>query len=320
MILPMLATPGTHVPVGEEWVHEVKWDGVRMLAEVPAPSDGTANAVRLTTRNGNDATRAWPEIAADVGRSTGSGDRGWHDLVVDGEVIALNASGRPDFRRLAERMHIRDVRKAARLAAVDPATYLVFDLIRLGGRDVTGLPWSERRALLESLDLGGWQVPAVYDDGPLLHRVTREQGLEGTVSKRRAALYRPGERSRDWVKLAHRSRGSYVVGGWRPQVGTLDRLAALLVGEVTPAGLAYRGRVGSGIGAKASRMLREMLTEAPTSPFADEVPREDATGCHWVEPLLVVDVESHGLGYDRLRQPAFVGVRADLSPTDLEER
>lgn len=321
MILPMLATPGTHVPVGEEWVHEVKWDGVRMLGDVtraaapaatPAGGEHVSGeyAVRLTTRNGNDATRAWPEIA---GRGPG------RDVLVDGEVIALNAAGRPDFRRLAERMHIRDGRRAARLAAADPATYLVFDLLRLDGRDVTGLGWTERRALLESLDLGSWQVPAVYDDGALLHRVTRDQGLEGTVSKRRGSLYRPGQRSRDWVKLAHRHRASYVVGGWRPQVGTQDRLAALLVGEVTAEGLAYRGRVGSGIGAKASRMLRALLTDAAASPFVDDVPKEDAVGSHWVEPLVVVDVETHGVGYDRLRQPAYVGVRTDIAPADLEE-
>lgn len=312
MILPMLATPGTHVPVGEEWVHEVKWDGVRMLADL-----GAGDGVRLTTRNGNDATRAWPEIAGDLGGVGATGRR--RDLLVDGEVIALNASGRPDFRRLAERMHIRDVRRAARFAAADPATYLVFDLLRLDGRDLTGLPWSERRGLLESLELGGWQVPATYDDGPLLHRVTREQGLEGTVSKRRASSYRPGLRTGEWVKLAHRHRGSYVVGGWRPQVGTADRLAAVLVGEVTASGLAYRGRVGSGIGERVSRMLRDLLTEAAASPFVDEVPKQDTLGTRWVQPLVVVDVETHGVGYDRLRQPSFVGVRTDVTPADLEE-
>jgi len=303
---PMLATPGTHVESGDEWVHEIKWDGIRILADTAAPGE----RLRLWTRNENDATIAWPEIAVPPGR----------DLLVDGEVIALNDRGRPDFRELAERMHVRDARKAARHAERRPATYLVFDVLRLDGHDLMGLPWHRRRALLEELELGRWQVPDTYDDGPMLHRLTREQGLEGIVSKRRESRYYPGVRSKEWRKLPHRFRGSYVVGGWRPQVGTSDRLAAVLVGEPTPEGLAYRGRVGSGIGARESRLLRELLADAPVSPFAGGVggvPREDAVGTHWVEPLVVVDVETHGIGYERLRQPAFVGVRADLTPEEL---
>ena len=299
---PMLATAGTHVPAGDQWAHEIKWDGIRILAD----SAGGA-APRLWTRNGNDATLAWPEVALAPGR----------DLLADGELIAFNERGRPDFRELAERMHVRDARRVARHAERTPATYLVFDVLRLDGRDLMGLPWQERRAVLEGLELGPWQIPDVYDDGPMLHRLTREQGLEGIVSKLRTSRYRPGVRSRDWRKFPHRTLGSYVVGGWRPQVGTTDRLAAVLVGERTPDGLAYRGRVGSGIGARESRLLRELLEPATASPFADEVPREDASGTHWVEPLVVVDVETHGVGYDRLRQPAFVGVRADLTPEEL---
>jgi bifunctional non-homologous end joining protein LigD len=112
---------------------------------------------------------------------------------------------------------------------------------------------------------------------------------------------------------------SFVVGGWRPQEGTGDRLAALLVGEPTPAGLMYRGRVGSGIGGRQSAALSALvagLTRAG-SPFADEVPTVDARGTRWLEPVLVVDVDTHGLGYDRLRQPSFQGVRTDLNPEDL---
>ena len=110
-----------------------------------------------------------------------------------------------------------------------------------------------------------------------------------------------------------------MVGGWRPQVGTSDRLAALLVGEPTPEGLAFRGRVGSGIGPKQSRALAELLGSLvrTSSPFADEVPRVDADGTVWVEPVVVVDVDTHGVGYERLRQPSYQGVRADLSPEDL---
>jgi bifunctional non-homologous end joining protein LigD len=302
----MLATPGTHVPAGETWVHEVKWDGVRAITSVV---DGT---LRMTSRNDNAITLAWPELAASP-----LGDR---DLIVDGEIIALNDRGLPDFRTLQERMHVRKASTAARLAEKVPAIYMVFDLLRLDGRDLTGQPLEARRALLEGLGLdGSWQVPAAYDDGAMLFDATFQQGLEGVVSKRRTAAYRPGERTPHWLKFAHRHRLSYVVGGWRPQEGTSGRLAALLVGEQTPDGLVYRGRVGSGIGPKQSVALTGLVAglDRADSPFVDEVPRVDAHGTRWLEPVLVVDIDTHGRGYDRLRQPSFQGIRTDLAPEDL---
>lgn len=306
-LLPMLASPGTHVPTGEEWRHEVKWDGVRALAAIDS------SGVGLTSRNGNRITVAWPELLTPP--------TGMRDTIVDGEIIALNERGVPDFRVLADRMHVRKPATIARLAERIPVTFMVFDLLRLDGEELLGLPLSERRRRLADLDLApsGWQVPGEYDDGPMLLDATRAQGLEGIVSKRLYSTYRPGERSTRWLKFAHRHRGSYVVGGWRPQTGTSDRLASLLVGQPTPDGLLYRGRVGSGIGAKQSRLLTELLAPLTraTSPFADEVPRIDALGTAWVEPTVVVEIDSHGLGYDRLRQPSYQGVRTDLSPDDL---
>lgn len=303
----MLATKGEHVPTGAQWWHEVKWDGVRILADV------RRGAPRLLTRNGNDATLAWPDI-----KESPLGER---DLLVDGEIIALNSDGLPDFRVIAERMHVRNAQTAQRLADRIPATFMVFDILRLDGEDLTRLPLVERRERLEEITLGGsWQVPATYDDGAMLFDATLQQGLEGIVSKRRASRYTLGARSKDWQKFAHRHRFSFVVGGWRPQEGTTDRLASLLVGEPTTEGLLFRGRVGSGIGAVASRQLKQLLdgSEIATSPFADEVPRVDAAGTHWVEPLCVVDVDTHGRAPGvRLRQPSFRGVRADLDPEDL---
>ncbi len=302
---PMLATPTDRVPPGAEWVHEVKWDGVRVLVEV---RDG---GVRMTSRNDNPVTAAWPDLSRPP-----FGDR---DLLVDGEVIALNDRGIPDFRVLQHRMHVRKASEATRLAERIPATLMVFDLLRLDGDDLTGRPLEERRALLEGLELSTWQVPASYDDGEMLWEATRQQGLEGIVSKRRSSRYRFGVRSKDWLKRAHRHRGTFVVGGWRPQVGTSGRLAAVLVGEPTADGLRYRGRVGSGITGATARRLQDLLLplRAGRSPFADEVPRVDALGTTWVEPLVVVDIDTHGLGYDRLRQPSFQGVRSDLTPEDL---
>jgi bifunctional non-homologous end joining protein LigD len=304
---PMLATKGTHVPSGAEWSHEVKWDGVRILADT---RDG---ATRMWSRNANDVTPAWPEISA-----APLGDR---DVLVDGEVIALNERGIPDFRVLQDRMHTRNATTAQRLSRQIPATFMVFDLLRLDGRDLTDQPLERRREVLAGLDLTGstWQVPAAYDDGAMLHDATRQQGLEGIVSKRLSSRYTFEVRSPHWLKFAHRQRLSYVIGGWRPQEGTSDRLAAVLVGEQTPDGLLYRGRVGSGIGGKAGAMLAELLAPLARagSPFADAVPRVDARGTHWVEPRVVVDVDTHGSGYDRLRQPSYQGVRHDLDAESL---
>ncbi|HEX6151345.1 non-homologous end-joining DNA ligase [Nocardioides sp.] len=307
VLRPMLATKGDHVPTGPEWVHEVKWDGVRILLDV---QDGVA---RAHSRNGNVVTPAWPELTQ---LPDGSGD-----LLLDGEMIALNDRGTPDFRVLQHRMHVRNQAEVAKLVGRIPATYMVFDLLRLDGRDTTGLPLTERRELLESLDLSGspWQVPASYDDGLMLFQATLDQGLEGIVSKRRTSRYVMDRRTKDWLKFPHRHRGSFVVGGWRPQVGTTGRLAALLVGQPTADGLMYRGRVGSGIAAATSLMLHDLLEPLRTdsSPFADEVPRVDALGTTWVEPVLVVDIDTHGLGYQRLRQPSYRGIRNDLTPEDL---
>ncbi|MDZ5660323.1 non-homologous end-joining DNA ligase [Nocardioides sp. S-58] len=303
----MLATKTDRVPSGDQWLHEVKWDGVRVLVDV---RDG---ATRMTSRNDNNVTPAWPDLSVPP-----LGDR---DLLVDGEVIALNERGVPDFRVLQHRMHVRNANDVARLVTTVPATLMVFDLLRLDGQDLAARPLEERRALLEELPLADstWQVPAAYDDGDMLFDATLQQGLEGVVSKRRGSRYRFDARSDDWRKLAHRHRGSFVVGGWRPQVGTTSRLAALLVGEPTPDGLLYRGRVGSGITGATSTRLAELLAPlaAGGSPFADDVPKVDASGTVWVEPRVVVDIDTHGLGYDRLRQPSFQGVRDDVSPEDL---
>ena len=311
---PMLATAADAPPAGADWVHEVKWDGMRVLVDV---RDGR---LRVTSRTERDVTAAFPEL--DGLTET------YEDLLLDGEVVALD-DGRPSFHALTERMHVTKRRQAERLAASRPVTLMVFDLLRLFGQDLTGQPWTARRTLLDDLDLAGrsWQVPEVHDDGAVLLAVTAEQGLEGVVSKRRSARYLPGRRSPDWRKVAHRRTYSVVVGGWRPEVGagasSADRLGAVLVGLPDGAGgWRYAGRVGSGLaGAAGAALLRLVREDARHgSPFADEVPRVDADGTRWLEPRVVVEVRTLQLtSGHRLRQPTFLGVRGDLSPRDLQE-
>jgi bifunctional non-homologous end joining protein LigD len=305
---PMLATKGSHVPTGAEWSHEVKWDGMRLLIEI---DEGREPRVRLLSRAENDVTVSFPELADLPGR----------DVLLDGEVVAL-VDGAPSFAALAERMHVQKADRAARLAVSRPVTLLVFDVLRLDGRDLSREPLWRRREILEGLELAGphWQVPAAYDDGAMLLEATRQQGLEGIVSKRKSSRYDFGVRSPHWLKFPHRLRSSYVVGGWRPETDSKTRLGALLVGEPTADGLVYRGRVGSGIAGKVGPMLKEALAPLAraTSPFVDEVPRADSLGTHWVEPVLVVDVEALGLSsQQRLRQPAYQSLRLDLKPADL---
>ncbi|MCK0113709.1 non-homologous end-joining DNA ligase [Ornithinimicrobium sp. F0845] len=309
---PMLATQGpasrgsSGVPRGAEWAHEIKWDGIRLIARV------RAGELRLTTRSERDVTVAFPELA-------GLTDLG-HDLVLDGEAVTF-VDGVPSFSQLVERVHTTSAAKARLLASSRPTTYLAFDLLGLDGLDLTSLPWSARRAALEEIlpDRARWQVSPQYADGQDLFRATAEQGLEGVVSKRVTSTYQQGVRSPDWLKFPHRATESVVIGGWRPETGRA-RLGSVLVGAPVANGLTFRGRVGSGLAGRAGARLAELIAELPVGPcpFVEEVPRLDREGATWVEPSLVVDVASLGTTPGgRLRQPAYKGWRSDLTPEDL---
>ncbi len=303
----MLATAG-RLPVGSGWSYEFKWDGVRVLASF----DG--GAPRLWARSGTPVTIAYPEIAR-LNLPAGT--------LLDGEMVAMDAAGRPSFTKLAERMHVRDTTKAARLAATVPATYMIFDLLSDAGTPLLELPYAERRARLEELDLdaGRWMVPPSFADGAATEAAARENRLEGVVAKRTESGYLPGMRSPDWVKVKFDRTGDYVIGGWRAGA---RRLGGLLVGVPGPDGrLRFRGRVGGGIGTDAERELLAVLQPlgAQASPFAlGAVPREDARGAHWVNPDLVVEVRYGNRTPDgRLRFPRFLRLRPDKAPAECVE-
>lgn len=303
----MLATTGTAIPAGPEWVHEIKWDGVRVLADL------SGGRLTLASRNGNDVTVAYPELAPLASL--------YADALLDAEIVAFE-EGAHSFGTVVERMHVRNAAKALALSQIRPVTLMVFDILRLFGSNLTDQPWHARRQLLEQLELESprWHVPPVYDDGEGLLAATAEQGLEGVISKRRTSIYTPGRRSPDWVKVAHRPTISALVGGWRPETDSESRLGAILVGIPDPGGLQFIGRVGSGLAGKAGVAMARSLAgaERADSPFANEIPREDALGTRWVEPRLVVDVRSLGLSNGgRLRQPSFIGLRPDLTSADL---
>ena len=308
-VLPMLATKGDHVP-GAGWTHEVKWDGMRVLV------DRTERGLRIWSRNENDVTVSFPELHA----LATIGD----DFMLDGEVVALG-DGVPSFGALADRMHVRDANRARRLAEKNPVTLIAFDLLRYDGEDLCALPLTERRQRARGARAGRRRLAGASDvrrRARCCTEAAEQQGLEGIVSKRLSSPYRPGQRSRDWLKFPIRPTGSYVVGGFRHETGSTHRLGAVLVGQPTEHGLEFRGRVGSGIGGKAGPILAEQLLPlvAPDSPFTQVLPRLDLVGTVWVQPKIVVDVQYLKLTTDgRLRQPAYRGVRTDLSPEDLME-
>jgi bifunctional non-homologous end joining protein LigD len=319
-VQPMLAVPADRVGGlprdGSAWAYEVKWDGMRVLADV---QDGR---VRLWSRRGNDVTVAFPELAGLASVHA--------DVLLDGEVVVLRG-GVPSFPALAERFHVRDARRAAALAVAAPATLIAFDVLRLYGVDLTARPWQDRREALERLEPSGsaWQLSPVYDDGTALLEATREQGLEGIVAKRRASPYREGARTGDWVKIAHQRVDSCVVGGWRSETDDAARVGALLLGlwSAGPEGsgrrvLRYAGKAGSGLATADQGTLLTLLAPVSrrNSPFDPPVPRPDCVGAHWLEPVLVVDVRHLGhTDGGRLRQPVVLGVRPDLEAADLGE-
>jgi bifunctional non-homologous end joining protein LigD len=325
-MLATAADPAKGLPDdGTRWAYEVKWDGMRVLADI---HDGT---IALHSRTERDITVSFPELASLAGAHP--------DVLLDGEIVVLS-EGIPSFAALADRIHIREPRRAAALAVKAPATLIAFDALRLYGVDLTGRPWQERRQALERLSPTGgqWQLSPVHSDLPALLSATEEHGLEGVVAKRRTSQYRPGTRTSEWLKLAHRRTQSCVIGGWRPETNDSKRIGALLLGvwvddlagsdgEADRAGSAKRlrgaGRVGSGLvgaGPQADlhRLLRSLRLDR--SPFDDVVPREDAVGTTWVEPRVVVEVRHLGRTEGgRLRQPVFRGIRTDVDPDDVRD-
>ncbi|MGV8966163.1 MAG: non-homologous end-joining DNA ligase [Cellulomonas sp.] len=307
----MLATRAADtagLPTGPEWVFEVKWDGVRLLA------DTGGDGLRLLSRSERDVTVAYPEL---------SGLAEIQGALLDGEVVAM-VDGAPSFAALAERMHVRDAARARALAGRDPVSYVVFDVLRLYGVDLTRRPFDERRATLERLELPSRvQISPVYDDGADLWQVTREHGLEGVLAKRRTSTYQPGRRSSDWVKAAHRSVRTAVVGGWRAESTGSGRLGAVLLGAPDAAGdLRYLGRAGSGLTDRVARELTRSLAPLAqqASPFCEPVPAADARGAHWCRPSLLVDVRYLArTPTGRLRHPVLRGVRDDSAADAWEE-
>ena len=310
---PMLAQLGsrTSVPRGVDLAVEMKWDGVRTLARV------RGGETRLFSRNGLDVTPTYPEFADLAGVVAG------RDAVLDGEIIALDARGYPSFGLLQQRMRLTreaDVRRA--MAAV-PVRFVLFDLLALDGSDVTGLPWRERRALLEDAvrERSDVQLSPVLDlsvDEAL--RRAEEVRLEGVLVKDREAPYAVGRRSYAWIKVKLHKTQEVVIAGWRPGKGSRGGgIGSLILGVPEGDRLQYVGRVGTGFDeatlAELGRLTRRLARRS--NPLTG-VPASVARDAHWVSPELVGEVEYAERTRDgRLRQPSWRGLRPDKAPTDV---
>jgi bifunctional non-homologous end joining protein LigD len=308
----MLATPAALPPEAEDdrWGYEFKWDGVRAVGFVEA------GGLVLRSRRGDDVTVRYPELSRLPDGLAG------HDLVVDGEVVALDERGRPDFGALQNRMH-RTGPEVPRMAADRPVTYLVFDLLALDGEDLLDRPYAERRARLDALPVSGqrWAAtPWFAGGGRSIAAASRENGLEGVVAKRLDSPYRPGVRGPEWVKVKNVRTQSVVVGGWRPGKGRrAGGVGSLLVGVHDDEGrLVYVGHVGTGFSDAALREVGALVTARRTPPFDGALPREVTRDAHWVEPALVGEVAYAVWTADgRLRHPSWRGLRDDLDPDDV---
>jgi bifunctional non-homologous end joining protein LigD len=304
-VKPMLARPGQLPSDERRWAFEIKWDGVRAIA-YSQPGE-----LRLQSRNLLDITDSYPELAR-LNRALSS-----HRAVLDGEIVAFDAEGRPSFGALQPRMHVGSRTAAKRLAATTPVTYVIFDLLWLDGHSMMERPYLERREKLAALQLNGehWQTPEhVVGEGSALLAASRERRLEGIVAKRLDSIYEPGVRTRHWVKIKSVGRQEFVIGGWMPGKGKRrESIGALLLGVYEPTGeLRYVGRVGSGFSESELERLSRLLAplQRPSSPFtAGTRPPREAV---FVEPRLVAEVEfSEWTRTGSLRQPSYKGLRED---------
>jgi bifunctional non-homologous end joining protein LigD len=292
-VLPMKATMGSTgaVPTGDDWAFEVKWDGYRTIVFV---DDGR---VRLQSTAGHDVTRRWPELAGLAGAVHA------RSAILDGELVVFDDDGRPRFELVQN----------SGAGAPRQAVLQLFDVLQVDGTDTIELPYEDRRRLLDQLVEAGanWTVPSHrVGDGEELVEATARQGLEGVIAKRLGSRYRPGTRTKDWLKIKNRTVVDLTIGGFTTGTGRrASTFGSLLVGRRTGGELRFAGGVGTGFDQRTLETLTARLRglavdECPFEPAPPPAVRRTAT---WVEPVLRATVEIAEFTNDGLvRHASFV--------------
>jgi bifunctional non-homologous end joining protein LigD len=302
-IVPQLASPADSAPDGPEWLHEIKYDGYRLLARIER------GEVRLITRNGLDWTQKFPALAGALAALAVD------SALIDGELVALAPDGTTSFGELQDRIARGDT---------SGLVYFAFDLTYLDGYDLTAASLEDRKTALARIvarEAGGMVRYSDHQEGhgPDFFRHACRYGLEGTLAKRRDRPYRPG-RSSDWRKIKCHKKDEFVVLGFTDPSGARHGFGALLLGYYDPTGrLCYAGRVGTGFNDRLLRDLRGRLDAIgrpdPLIPLAKGL---STKGVHWTEPRLVAEVRYSGWTADGvLRHPSFEGLREDKSPAEV---
>ena len=306
----MLATLQERPFSGPEWIFEIKYDGVRVLAE------RNGNTVELYGRNGTVITNRYPEIKAALKSLP------VERFVIDGEIVALDERGQPSFQKLQARMHLTNPRDIQPAMSVVPVEGIFFDCLALEGHDLRSLPLLERKEFLKRFlpHLGR----ARYSDhiagaGKDFFDAASERRLEGIVAKKANSRY-VGGRSRDWIKIKCQRHQEFVIGGYTDPQGERSYFGALYLGLYQDKKLIYVSKVGTGFDTKTLKSIWEKmqpLTRAK-SPFEEKSPT--GRGNHWVEPKLVCEVRFSDWTHDGgIRHPAFLGLRMDKKPEECRK-
>ena len=308
-IEPMLATLASKPFSDPDWLYEIKWDGFRVQAVIDD------RKVRIWTRNLKDAATYFPRLLQPPT---------WieaRQAIVDGEVVALDEEGRPDFGLLQERLGD---------ATAPGLLYQAFDLLYLDGRSLLNVPLEDRKRLLQSVLRPHPRVrfaAHVVGEGLAFHEAAKARSLEGIIAKLRRSRYEPGRRTSAWLKLKIRPEQELVVGGWTPGEGNARDLGAVVVGVYEDGKLRFAGKVGSGFDGRTRKLIRERLASIETDqpPFDPPPPRDyrgrwggDLRDVRWVRPDLVIRTELGGWSRDGIvRQTAFKGIEEGRDPTTV---
>ncbi|MEW6684422.1 MAG: DNA ligase D [Nitrospirota bacterium] len=303
----MLATLAEQPFSGKAWLFEVKYDGVRVLAS------RHGDAIELYARSGQVITRRYPELLGPLRALP------MEQFLIDGEIVALDDSGKPSFERLQARMGLTNPRDIARATTAVPVVAIFFDCLALDGHDLRRLPLLDRKDCLKLLlpPLGIVRYgDHVLEHGDAFFEAASGERLEGIVAKKLTSLY-VGGRSRDWIKVKCQRRQEFVIGGYTNPQGGRQYFGALHLGIYDGPNLVYVSKVGTGFDEQLLKTLWEDLQRLgrPSSPFATGTPT--GRGHHWVEPKLVCEVRftewTDGGG---IRHPVFLGLRTDKRPEE----